>query len=104
MKKLMALLALGTMMSLPAMAQVTPADTNHDTQAAQREVRSAHGDQLRDVSDQEAMANALKRCERLPDLNRRTCEDRIKGEGGKVSGSVIDGGLFRSSTVTIQPE
>lgn len=48
-------------------------------------------------------ANALMRCNRLPEADRRDCVARVRG-GGTVRGSVEGGGLYREySTTEIRP-
>lgn len=100
MKKICGLMLLCGAMSLPAMAQMTPTETNLDQSAAQMEIRNARGDQLTDVSAQQAAANALQRCQRLPDFYRSDCEARVKGEG-ELSGTVLGGGIVRESRTTM---
>ena len=102
MKKLFALLAMTGAMSAPAMAQMTPAQTNLDQSAARMETRNARGGQLAPVSADQAKANALARCANLPAFYKTDCEARVRGEG-EVSGSVIGGGLVRE-TVTTMPK
>lgn len=102
MKKLLALLALSGAVALPAVAQMTPAETNLDKSAARMEARNARGSQLTPVSDEQAQANALLRCARLPEFYKVDCEARVKGQG-EVSGSVIGGGLVKE-TVTTMPK
>lgn len=47
--------------------------------------------------------NAQARCERLPDLYKQACLDRVSG-GGEASGSVAAGGILRSSEVIVPAE
>ena len=100
MKKLFALLALSGAVALPAVAQMTPAETNLDTNAARMESRNARGGQLTAVSAEQAQANALQRCANLPAMYKTDCEARVKGQG-QVSGSVIGGGLVKETVTTL---
>ncbi len=93
-------LALCAMFALPALAQITPAETNLDEAAGRHEARSAQGRELTAVSPDEALANALRRCDNLPEFYRADCIARVKGEGA-VSGSVIGGGLIKESVTTL---
>lgn len=102
MKKLLTLLALSGAVALPALAQMSPAQTNLDPNAARKEARNARGGQLAAVSSDQAMANALARCANLPAFYKTDCEARVRGQG-EVSGSVIGGGLVRES-VTAMPQ
>ena len=43
--------------------------------------------------------NALKRCQRLPDADRKECEARMRS--GSVSGSVEGGGVLRQLVTTV---
>ena len=100
MKNLFTLLALGATLSLPAVAQMTPAQTNLDPSAARMEARNAHGTQLSTVSPQQAQANGLQRCANLPAYYKTDCEARVRGQG-TVSGDVIGGGMIRESVTTL---
>ena len=100
MKKLFALLALSGAVALPAVAQMTPAETNLDKNAARMESRNARGGQLTAVSAEQAQANALQRCANLPAMYKTDCEARVKGQG-QVSGSVIGGGLVKETVTTL---
>ncbi len=102
MKKLLALLALSGAVALPAMAQMTPTETNLDQSAARMETRNARGAQLTAVTPEQAQANALQRCANLPAMYKTDCEARVKGQG-QVSGSVIGGGMVEE-TVTTMPQ
>ena len=102
MKRLFALLALSGAVALPALAQMSPAETNLDQSAARMEARNARGGQLTAVTPEQAQANALQRCANLPALYKADCEARVKGEG-QVSGSVIGGGMVKE-TVTTMPK
>ncbi|MEE1652852.1 hypothetical protein WGP40_06160 [Brachymonas sp. G13] len=46
--------------------------------------------------------NAQKRCDRLPELYKQACLDRVSGNG-EATGSVAAGGILRSSEVIIVP-
>lgn len=87
--------------ALPALAQSTPAQTNLDPKAARMEARNARGGQLTAVTPEQAQANALQRCARLPAFYKTDCEARVRGEG-QASGSVTGGGVLRE-TVTSMP-
>ena len=100
MKKLLTLLALSGAVALPALAQMSPAQTNLDPNAARKEARNARGGQLAAVSSDQAMANALARCANLPTFYKTDCEARVRGQG-EVSGSVIGGGLVKESVTTM---
>ena len=89
--------------ALPAMAQLTPAQTNRDPAAARMETHNARGAQLTTVTPEQAQANELKRCANLPPFYRTDCEARVRGQAGQSSGSVIGGGIIRE-TVTSMPE
>ena len=102
MKKLLGLLFLCGAIASPALAQTSPTETNLDQSAAQMEIRNARGNQLVDVSPEQARANELKRCENLPEFYCSDCEARISGQG-RATGSVIGGGRFVES-VTSMPE
>ena len=101
MKKLLALIALSGAVALPAMAQMTPAQTNLDPAAARQEARNARGAQLAAVTPEQAMANELQRCARLPPFYKTDCEARVRGQAGQESGSVIGGGIFMESVTTM---
>ncbi len=100
MNKLMAVLALGTVLSMPALAQMTPAETNMDKSAARMETRNARGGQLTSVTPEQARQNELQRCANLPAFYKTDCENRVKGKG-EASGSVIGGGMIRESVTTM---
>lgn len=102
MKRLLALGTLCLAATLPATAQMGPAQTNLDPSAARMEARNARGSQLTAVSVEQAQANALQRCASLPPFYKTDCEARVKGQG-EVSGSVIGGGLVKES-VTRMPK
>ena len=89
----------GTLAS-PALAQMTPAETNLDPAAAQLEMRNARGGQLADVTPEQARATELKRCDNLPEFFREDCISRV--QGGEVSmDRVIGGGDFKESVTTM---
>ena len=102
MKRPIALLALCSAFAWPAVAQMTPAQTNQDPAAARMEARNARGAQLTDVTPEQARANELQRCANLPPFYRTDCEARVRGQAGQESGSVIGGGIIRE-TVTTMP-
>lgn len=105
MKHHVALLALCSAFALPAMAQMTPAQTNLDPAAAQLEARNARAarGELTTVTPEQALANELKRCAPLPPFFKTDCEARVRGKAGTASGSVIGGGIIRE-TVTTMPK
>ena len=102
MKRQLTLLALCSAFAWPAVAQMTPAQTNQDPAAARMEARNARGAQLTDVTPEQARANELQRCANLPPFYRTDCEARERGQAGQESGSVIGGGIIRE-TVTTMP-
>ena len=102
MKHPIALIALAGMLALPALAQMSPAQTNLDPKAAAMERRNAHGAQLRSVSADQALTNGLQRCANLPPYYKSDCEARVRGQG-QASGSVVGGGMVRES-VTSMPQ
>ena len=102
MNKFFAVIALGGAMSLPALAQMTPAQTNMDKSAARMETRNARGAQLTSVTADQARQNELMRCANLPAFYKVDCENRINGKG-EASGSVIGGGVVRES-ITSMPK
>ena len=102
MKRLFALLALSGAVALPAMAQMSPAQTNLDQSAARMETRNARPGQLTAVNPDQAQSNALQRCASLPAFYKSDCEARVRGQG-QVSGSVIGGGMVKE-TVTTMPK
>lgn len=101
MKHSLALIALATALSLPALAQ-TPAQTNLDPKAAAKEQRNARGAQLSAVTPEQALANGLQRCANLPPFYKTDCEARVRGQG-QPSGSVVGGGMIWES-VTSMPQ
>ena len=100
MKKMFAVLALGSAFTLPVLAQMTPAETNMDKSAARMEARNARGAQLTTVTPEQARHNELQRCANLPAMYKTDCEARVKGQG-QVSGSVIGGGLVKETVTTL---
>ena len=89
-------------LSLPAFAQMTPAQTNLDPAAARQEARNARADhQLSADSPQQALANELQRCAPLPPFYKSDCEARVRGQAGQSSGSVIGGGILRETVTTV---
>lgn len=103
MNKHLALLALCGALTAPALAQMTPAQTNQDPRAAQMESRNARGSQLTTVTSEQAQANGLLRCASLPAFYKTDCEARVRGEG-QVSGSVVGGGMVRESVTSMPKE
>ena len=103
MNKLFAVIALGGALSLPALAQMTPAETNMDKSAARMEMRNARGAQLTTVTPEQARQNELQRCANLPAFYKVDCENRVTGKSSEISGSVIGGGVIRE-TVTTMPK
>jgi hypothetical protein len=85
-------------------AVCTSGQSNQDRATCLREAGAAfaeakqHG--LDDSSAQQAQ-NATKRCDRLPDPDRRDCIARMQGQG-TTSGSVAGGGVYRE-LVTREP-
>mgnify|MGYP003578957709 CR=1 FL=1 len=58
---------------------------------------------LTDPSPEQLMQNALARCDRQPESERRACQDRVRGTGQTtMDGSVMGGGVIRE-TVTPVP-
>ena len=100
MNKLLGLAALCGALAVPAMAQLTPAQTNLDASAGQTEERNARGNQLTDVSPEEARANQLKRCDNLPEFFKQDCISRVESGEGNID-QVIGGGDFRESVTTM---
>jgi len=71
--------------------------TRVDRVTCLKEVAAAKGEARRgQLTSPNAVyeANALQRCETLPDSDRQQCELRIKG-AGSIDGSVGGGGLIR---------
>ena len=102
MKRQLLMLALSGLLSLPALAQMSPAQTNLDPAAARKEMRNARGAQLTPVTQDQGMANELRRCANLPAFYKTDCEARVRGQG-QSSGSVIGGGVV-TETVTTMPQ
>mgnify|MGYP003587398541 FL=1 len=103
MKKMFAVLALGSAFTLPVLAQITPAETNMDKSAARMEARNARGAQLTTVTPEQARHNELQRCANLPAFYKVDCENRVNGKNSEASGSVLGGGVIRE-TVTTMPK
>ena len=101
MKKLLTLLALSGAMALPAMAQMSPAQTNLDQSAARMESRNARGAQLAPVSADQAMANALQRCANLPAMYKADCEARVRGVASLEGAQVMATDLRASVSLVI---
>ena len=70
-------------------------------QHLREEARNARGAQLAAVTPEQAMANELQRCARLPPFYKTDCEARVRGQAGQESGSVIGGGIFMESVTTM---
>jgi hypothetical protein len=88
--------------ALPAFAQETPAQTNLDQTAAQKETHNARGAQLTEVTPEQAHANALRRCDDLPAFYKSDCVARVNGQGdNQVQGSVTGGGIFVETKTTM---
>ncbi len=72
--------------------------SNQDRATCLREAGAAYAEAKRRASGDEDpaqyKANALKRCERLPDPDRRDCMARMDGQG-TTSGSAAAGGISR---------
>lgn len=100
MKRQLLMLTLSGLLSLPALAQMSPAQTNLDPAAARKETRNARGAQLTPVTQDQGMANELRRCANLPAFYKTDCESRVRGQGA-TSGSVIGGGLVKESVTTM---
>lgn len=100
LNKFLVFAALGAALAAPAVAQMTPNETNLDPAAAQTEMRNARGNQLTAVSPEQARANQLMRCDRLPEFYKQDCIARIES-GDRSIDSVIGGGDFRESVTTM---
>jgi hypothetical protein len=71
--------------------------TSQDRTTCLREAGAAYaqaGKRGGDASGAEQQRNAAKRCEPLPDAERRDCMARMQGQG-TTSGSVAGGGISR---------
>lgn len=89
--------------------------SNQDLPTCLREAGAALTEAKRNRLDDGStpyLRNALQRCERLPDEDRRACVSRMQGQG-TTSGSVAAGGIYRElvtreitplSTVVNPPE
>jgi len=86
-------------------AACTNGSSNQDRATCLREAGAARYEagrnQLTSPDADQLKANAMKRCEGLPQANRVDCESRVNG-GGVADGSVREGGIYRE-TVTIVP-
>jgi hypothetical protein len=86
-------------------AACTDGTSNEDRATCMREAGAAKYEagrgNLTDPGQAQLKANAMKRCEGLPQADRVDCEKRVNG-GGIADGSVRDGGIFRE-TVTVVP-
>jgi hypothetical protein len=75
----------------------TSGQSNQDRATCLREAGAAFAEAKRDgLADGSTpyVRNALQRCERLPDEDRRACVSRMQGQG-TTSGSVAGGGIYR---------
>ena len=102
MKKMFAVLALGSAFTLPVLAQMTPAETNMDKSAARMEARNARGAQLTTVTPEQARHNELQRCANLPAFYKVDCENRVNGKNSEASGSVLGGGVIRQAETPVR--
>lgn len=102
MNKHLARLLICTLWLLPALAQANPLDTNLDPEAARLEARNTRDHEQPALSPEQALANALQRCARLPPFYRVDCETRVRGQV-QGTGSVRGGGLLKE-TRTLMPE
>ena len=79
-------------------AACTSGQSNQDRATCLREAGAAYAEAKRRALGGEDpaqyKANALKRCERLPDPDRRDCIARMEGQG-TTSGSAAAGGISR---------
>ncbi|TAN09767.1 MAG: hypothetical protein EPN34_12880 [Burkholderiaceae bacterium] len=94
------MLLCGAMAALPALAQETPYQTNMNKSDAQAEARAARGADLTSVTPQQALNNALQRCDPLPTYFKSDCIARVKGQG-EGFGSVTGGGILMESKTTL---
>lgn len=90
----------GAMAALPAFAQETPYQTNSNPADARAEARAARGADLTSPTPQQALENALQRCDPLPTYFKNDCIARVKGQG-EGFGSVTGGGIFMESKTTL---
>lgn len=78
-------------------AVCTSGQSNQDRATCLREASAAYAQARKhgaDDSPGQHAQNATKRCERLPDADRRDCIARMQGQG-TTSGSVAGGGVYR---------
>jgi hypothetical protein len=78
-------------------AVCTSGQSNQDQATCLREAGAAYAQVKKgNLGDDPAQykANASKRCERLPDADRRDCMARMDGQG-TTSGSAASGGIYR---------
>ena len=71
--------------------------SNQDRTTCLREAGAAYAQSKEfraDETEAQYLANASKRCERLPDDDKRACMSRMQGRGS-TSGSVAGGGIYR---------
>ena len=90
----------GAMAALPALAQETPYQTNSNPADARAEARAARGADLTSPTPQQALNNALQRCDPLPTYFKSDCIARVKGQG-EGFGSVTGGGILMESKTTL---
>jgi len=71
--------------------------SNQDRATCLREAHAAYAEARRGALTGDAAqgaANALKRCDALPDADRKDCVARMQGQG-TTRGSVAEGGIYR---------
>lgn len=92
----------GALAALPALAfaQETTFQTNANPADARAEARAARGADLTSPTPQQALDNALQRCEPLPTYFKSDCIARVKGQG-EGFGSVTGGGILMESKTTM---
>jgi hypothetical protein len=79
--------------------------SNQDRATCQREAAAAAADARRgrlDDGPADYRANALRRCEALPEADRDACRLRMTGHG-TTSGSVEGGGIYREYIEIVAP-
>jgi len=79
--------------------------SNEDRASCLRDANAAHAEARRGGltagDPAQLAANALRRCDALPEADRKDCVARIQGQG-TTSGSVAEGGIYRE-LVTREP-
>jgi len=101
---LVAALALATS-AAGAAADAACAQSHQDRATCQREAAAAAADARRgrlDDGPADYRANALRRCEALPEADRDACRLRMTGHG-TASGSVEGGGIYREYIEIVAP-